>query len=67
MDKKEFNEAMEESWQKKLLEEPDYWWKKRRSRWDEWDSPVGLALGWALFIIPLGLFLYLLHMAGLLK
>jgi hypothetical protein len=37
----------------------------RRSHWDEWGSPVGLSLGWALFIIPLGLFLYFLHLAGL--
>jgi hypothetical protein len=36
----------------------------RRSRWDEWGSPVGLGLAWALFIVPLGLFLYLLHLAG---
>lgn len=39
----------------------------RRSHWDEWGSPVGLSLGWALFIIPLGLFLWLLHLAGLIK
>ncbi|MCL5410823.1 MAG: hypothetical protein M1324_03130 [Patescibacteria group bacterium] len=44
----------------------DYW-MKRRQRWDEWGSPVGLSLGWALFIIPLGVFLYLLHLAGILK
>jgi len=37
----------------------------RRSHWDEWGSPVGLSLGWALFIIPLGVFLYLLGLAGL--
>lgn len=37
----------------------------RRSHWDEWGSPVGLSLGWALFIIPLGVFLYLLHIAGI--
>lgn len=43
----------------------DYW-MKRRSHWDEWGSPVGLSLGWALFIISLGAFLYLLHLAGLL-
>ena len=41
------------------------YWIKRRSRWDEWGSPVGLTLAWALFIVPLGLFLYLLHLAGL--
>ncbi len=67
MDKKEFNEAMEESVQKKLLEEPDYWLKKgRRSRWDEWSSPVGLSLGWAIFIVSTGLFLYLLRLAEIL-
>jgi hypothetical protein len=37
----------------------------RRSHWDEWGSPVGLSLGWALFVIPLGLFIYFLHLAGL--
>ncbi len=64
MDNKEFNKAMEESVQKTMLEKPDYW-LTRRSRWDEWGSPVGLSLGWALFIVPLGLFLWLLHLAGL--
>lgn len=42
------------------------YWMKRRSRWDEWGSPVGLTLAWALFIIPLGIFLWLLHLAGIL-
>lgn len=65
MENKEFNKAMEETVQKKLLEEPDYWLKGRRSRWDEWGSPVGLMLSWALFIIPLGIFLYLLHLASI--
>jgi len=37
----------------------------RRSHWDEWGSPIGLSLGWALFIVPLGAFLYLLHLAGI--
>lgn len=36
----------------------------RRYRWDEWGSPVGLGLAWALLIVPLGIFLYLLHLAG---
>jgi hypothetical protein len=66
MDKKEFDKASEEAWQKKLLEEPDYWFKSRRHRWDEWGSPVGLSLGWALFIIPIGIFLWLLHLANIL-
>lgn len=65
MDNKEFNKSMEDAVQKKMLAEPDYWWKSRRQRWDEWGSPVGLSLGWALFIIPLGIFIYLLHLADL--
>lgn len=44
MDKKEFEKAQEEALQKKLLEEPDYWFKPHRQRWDEWGSPVGLML-----------------------
>lgn len=47
------------------MSDPKYWARKRY-RWDEWGSPVGLALGWAIFIIPLGIFLYLLHLSGLL-
>lgn len=66
MDNKEFEKAHEEALQKKLLEEPDYWFKSRRHRWDEWGSPVGLSLGWAIFIVSTGLFLYLLRVAGLL-
>jgi hypothetical protein len=66
MEKKEFNKAMEEAWRKKMLEEPDYWVKPRRHRWDEWGSPIGLSLGWALFIVPLGIFFLLLHLSGLL-
>ena len=67
MDKKEFDKAFDEATQKKLLEEPDIWWKPRRHRWDEWGSPVGLSLGWTLFIVPLGVFLWLLHLAGLFR
>jgi hypothetical protein len=47
------------------MSDPKYWARKRY-RWDEWGSPVGLSLGWAIFIIPLGIFLYLLRLAGLL-
>lgn len=65
MDKDAFKKASEEAWQKKLLEDPDYWWKSRRQRWDEWGSPVGLSLGWAIFIVSSGFTLYLLHLAGI--
>ncbi|MDB4939915.1 MAG: hypothetical protein JWO40_340 [Candidatus Doudnabacteria bacterium] len=40
-------------------------WKAWGS-WFSWGSPVDLGLGWALFIIPLGVFLLLIHRAGLL-
>ena len=39
-------------------------WKAWGS-WFSWGSPVGLGLGWALFIIPTGLFIVMLHAAGL--
>ncbi|MFA5157918.1 MAG: hypothetical protein WC451_01885 [Patescibacteria group bacterium] len=65
MDKKEFNKAHEEAMQKKLLEEPDYWFKPRRQKWDEWGSPVGLSLGWAIFVISSAFVIYLLHLSGL--
>lgn len=51
---------------KAAMSDPSYW-ARRRARWDEWGSPVGLTLGWALFIIPLGLFLWLLHLANILR
>ena len=62
---------MKEDTEKKILQksspETSEYWAKRRWKWDEWGSPVGLGLAWALFVIPLGLFLYLLHLAGLLR
>jgi hypothetical protein len=66
MDKEEqqkFARAIEENVLKSAQEEKYPLW--RRSHWDEWGSPVGLGLGWMLFIIPLGLFIYLLHLAGM--
>jgi len=50
-----------------LTADERYWLERKapRQRWDEWGSPVGLALGWAIFIVPLGLFLYLLHLSGI--
>lgn len=47
------------------MSDPRYW-ARRRSKWAEWGSPVGLGLGWTLFIVPLGLFIFLLHLSGLL-
>lgn len=60
MDKKHFEKEAE-----KWAADPRTW-IKGRYHWDEWGSPVGLGLAWTLFIIPVGIFLYLLHLAGLL-
>ena len=46
------------------MSDPRYWARKR-AKWDEWGSPVGLTLAWALFIIPIGIFIWLLHISGL--
>lgn len=46
------------------MSDPKYWARKR-SKWDEWGSPVGLALGWAIFIVSSAFVIYLLHLAGL--
>ncbi len=61
-ERKEMNAGVEKAAYTKM-QDPDYWF--RRSHWDEWGSPVGLSLGWALFVVPLGLFIWLLHLAGL--
>ncbi len=53
--------------EKYVMSEDEAYWAKRHWRWDEWGSPVGLGLGWALFIVPLGIFIELLHLAGLVK
>jgi hypothetical protein len=65
MDNKEFNKAFEEATQKRMLDEPDVWWKPRRAHWDEWGSPVGLMLAWAPGLVCIGIFLWFLHLAGL--
>ena len=66
MDKEEtkrFNKEIEESVLRsaKNVDYPLY----RRSHWDEWGSPVGLMLAWAPGLVCVGVFLYLLHLAGL--
>jgi hypothetical protein len=65
MNKEEFKKASEEAWQKKLLEEPDYWWKPRRYKWAEWGSPVGFGIWWALFFISSAVTIYILHISGI--
>lgn len=66
MEKEEKNELDISNAIKSAMSDPKYW-ARRRSKWDEWSSPVGLSLAWALFIIPLGIFLYLISLAGLLR
>ncbi len=52
-----------------LTADERYWLerKSRRTRWDEWGSPIGLSLSSAIFILSIGGFLYLLRLAGLLS
>jgi len=42
------------------------YWARRRWHWEEWGSPVGLSLGWAIFVVSSGFTLYLLHLAKIL-
>lgn len=62
-EKKKFAQEVDEAVLNSVKESKFPLW--RRSHWDEWGSPVGLTIAWALFIIPIGVFLYLLHLAGL--
>ena len=64
-EKKQYSDGVEQAI-KAAMSDPKYW-ARRRNKWEEWGSPVGLGLGWALFIVPLGLFLWLLHIAGILQ
>ncbi|HXK38206.1 MAG TPA: hypothetical protein VJ579_04020 [Candidatus Paceibacterota bacterium] len=57
----------QEEKEERLLTSDEDYWAKRRTKWHEWESPIGLSLGWALFIVPLGLFIELLHLAGVIK
>jgi hypothetical protein len=46
-----------------------YWLERKfpRRKWDEWGSPVGLSLGWAIFLVSTGIFIYLLSLAGIIR
>lgn len=46
------------------MSDPRYWARKR-AKWDEWGSPVGLSLGWAIFVISSATAIYLLYLSGL--
>lgn len=67
MDQKEKNKQYSDEVEKGIMSamaDPKYW-ARRRSKWDEWGSPVGLTLGWAIFVISSAYCLYLLHLSGL--
>lgn len=59
--KKQFAEEIDKAVMDSVKDYPMW----RRSHWDEWGSPVGLTLAWAPGLIAIGVFLYLLHLAGL--
>ena len=61
---KEKAKMLSDKMAEEAISDPKYWFKSRY-HWDEWGSPVGLGLAWALLVIPTGIFLYLLHIAGL--
>ena len=44
-------------------------WKysKEAMNWYGWGSPVGLSLGFSLFILAIGGFIVLLHVAGVIR
>ncbi|KKQ81258.1 MAG: hypothetical protein UT05_C0022G0001 [Parcubacteria group bacterium GW2011_GWF2_38_76] len=62
-ERKKYEEAIEKNTMESIknTEYPLY----RRSHWDEWGSPVGLMLAWAPGLVCIGIFLWLLHLAGL--
>jgi len=67
MNQKEKNKQYSEDVESGIItamSDPKYW-ARRRSKWDEWGSPVGLSLGWAIFVISSAFVIYLLHLSGL--
>jgi len=62
-ERKQLNDEVE-SGVYKAMSDPRYW-ARRKSKWDEWGSPVGLSLGWAIFVLSSALTLYILHLSGL--
>lgn len=62
-ERKKYEDAIERNTMENIknTEYPLY----RRSHWDEWGSPVGLMLAWAPGLVCIGIFLWLLHLAGL--
>ena len=63
MDSKEKNKQYSEEVEKGVIaamSDPKHW-ARRRSKWDEWGSPVGLGL----WFISLAVVVLLLHFSGL--
>lgn len=42
-------------------------YSKEAMNWYGWGSPVGFGLGFSLFILPIGVFVLLLHFAGVIR
>ncbi len=52
----------------RTIHEADAWkYSKEAMNWHGWGSPVGLGLGFSLFILPIGVFVLLLHFAGVIR
>ena len=62
-ERKKFEEAIEKNVYESVKDSKFPMW--RRAHWDEWGSPVGLTIAWAPGLICIGVFLYLLHLAGI--
>ena len=63
-ERKQYEEEIERSVMESIKNTPYPLY--RRSHWDEWGSPVGLTLAWAPGLVCVGVFLWFLHLAGLL-
>ena len=60
-------ENNKESMKKKIKHHEEYCCDDWRSwgSWFSWGSPVGLSIGFSLVLTSIGLFLYFLHLSGL--
>jgi hypothetical protein len=69
MEKDEIAKDWMERMEKRHADHKERWygdplpWKAWGS-WFSWGSPVGMGIGWTLFIVPLGFFLWVLHLVG---
>lgn len=52
---------------KKRVKNNDFKWEewKGLGKWYSWDSPIGMGFGFSILLLSIGLFVYLLHLSGL--